>query len=58
MRISPEWFIDERSLEMVELYLFNRQNPSQALPGGFSGQPVIWIESKLILDGVLGTGIL
>jgi len=58
MRISPSWFVDERSLELVELYLFNRPNAAQAFPGGMNEQPNIWVQMKIILDGVFGTGLL
>ena len=58
MRIEPSWFVDERSLELVETYLFHRPNAAQAFPGSLADQPAIWIHAKLILDGVLGPGIL
>lgn len=58
MRICPEWFIDERSLELVELYLFHRPNAAQAFPGTLADQPAIWINSKIVLDGVFGIGIM
>lgn len=54
MRVNPEWFVDERSIELVELYLFHRQNPATAFPGTLADQPAIWIESKFILDGIIG----
>jgi hypothetical protein len=54
MRVNPEWFIDERSIELVELYLFYRQNPATAFPGTFSEQPAIWLEAKPLLDSVIG----
>lgn len=58
MRVNPEWFVDERSLELVETYLFHRPNAAQAFPGTLSDQPGIWIQAKIILDGVLGSGLL
>jgi hypothetical protein len=57
MRVNPEWFVDERSLELVETYLFHRPNAASAFPGTLGDQPVIWINAKLILDGVFGTGL-
>jgi hypothetical protein len=57
MRINKDWFIDERTVEMIRLYLFYRPNPSQAFQGRITEQPSIWVETKLILDGVFGTGL-
>ena len=52
MGVDLSWFVDERSLELVEMYLFSRPNPSQAFQKPFDEQPAIWIQSKIILDGV------
>lgn len=58
MRVNPEWFIDERTLELVRTYLFYRPNPSQAFQGRIGEQPGIWIEAKIMLDCVIGLGTL
>ena len=52
MGVDLNWFVDERSLELVEMYLFYRPNPAQAFPGPFSEQPGIWLNSKIILDSL------
>ena len=54
MRINPEWFVDERSIELIEIYLFHRQNPALAFPGSFAGQPAIWLNAKIMLDSLIG----
>ncbi len=53
MRVDPAWFVDERSIELLETYLFYRPNPSQAFSGPISDQPAIWIETKILLDGII-----
>jgi hypothetical protein len=53
MGVNPEWFIDDRSLELVEMYLYHRHNPSLAFPGNFGDTPHVWVESKILLDSVL-----
>jgi hypothetical protein len=58
MRVNPMWFVDERALELCELYLFYRPDPSKAFPGKLGDQPNIWIQSKIILDGILATPLL
>jgi hypothetical protein len=58
MGIDPQWFVDERSIDMIELYLFHRQNPSLAFPVSMSEQPSIWIYSKIALDEILKESIL
>jgi hypothetical protein len=52
-RIQPEWFIDDRTIELIETYLFYQPNSYAAYPGSFSEQPAIWIHAKIILDGIL-----
>jgi hypothetical protein len=58
MRIDPQWFVDERSIDMIELYLFHRQNPALAFSQSMNDQPAIWIPVKIILDEVLRESIL
>ena len=52
MGVNLAWFVDERSLELVEMYLFACPNPSQAIQKPFNEQPNIWIQSKIIIDSV------
>jgi len=50
MRINPQWFLDERTIEMIEMYAFYRPHPYTAFPGPFSEQPFVWVEAKFIID--------
>jgi hypothetical protein len=52
-RANPEWFVDARTIELIETYLFYQPNSYAAYPGSFSDQPSIWIQAKIILDGIL-----
>ena len=52
MRIDPAWFVDERTLELVEMYLFFRPQPALAYQVPFRDQPDIWITAKILLDSV------
>lgn len=52
MGVNPEWFTDERSLEMVEMFFFYRDNPALAFPGKFGDQPDIWIQGTMILGAM------
>lgn len=54
MRVNPGWFADDRTLELVEIYLFNRPLPSQAYQLPFNEQPSIYVDAKIVLDRVLG----
>jgi hypothetical protein len=58
MRIEPSWFVDERSIELIETWLFHRPNAAQAFSGSLGDQPAIWVQSKIVLDGILETRIL
>lgn len=51
--MKAEWFVDARTLELIETYLFYQPNSYAAYPGNFSQQPAIWIHAKIILDGIL-----
>jgi hypothetical protein len=55
-RVDPCWFVDERTLELIEQYVFYRPNPAGAFSKKFSDQPTIWISAKQILDGIIGYG--
>lgn len=55
MRVNPAWFVDERTLELIQTYLFYRPNPSQAFSGKISEQPHLWIDTKILLDGIFPT---
>jgi len=55
MRINPSWFVDERSVELIEMYLFHRQNPALAFPVPFKDQPAIWLNAKIMLDSLIGS---
>ena len=57
MGIDPSWFVDERTLDLVKTYLFYRQAPYDAFPGGITEQPTIWVSAKIIMDGLLETRI-
>ena len=48
--VDPSWFIDERTLEVLKVYLFSLPNPAQAFPGGPFAQPSIWPPMKMCID--------
>lgn len=50
MNIDPSWFIDDRTLELLKIYLFCLPFPAQAFPGGPLNQPSIYVTAKMCID--------
>lgn len=55
MGINPEWFVDGRTVELIEMYYFYHPHPHTAFPVKFADQPHIWIEAKFLLDALTKT---
>ena len=54
MRVDPHWYADEAVIDLIERYMFFRQNPSLAFSVPFDEQPHIWVVAKILLDPILG----
>lgn len=48
------WLLTPFIQSLIEIYLFTRPHASLAFDEPYERQPQVWVETKLLLDGIFG----